>query len=169
MFAKGLNYPTMMMNMERPRFLAGTALLHSSRGEHEPAERLAMEACAFAEQYSLRYLYPLVRLTAGRVLAAANRHEAALAEFAAAEATAAQMGQRPLLWQAHAAAGRSLLALGRDAEAAEKQGQAQIVLDEIARLFADDELRSAFRESAARRLHSLATGASADRDPILAA
>jgi tetratricopeptide (TPR) repeat protein len=151
-FTKGLNYPTMMMNMEKPRHLAGTALLHSLRGEAEPAGRLASEACAYAEQYGLRHLYPLVRLTHGRVLAAAGRHEEALVEFAAAEATAREMGQQPLLWQTHAAAGRSLLALGRDAEAAKEQRQARAVVDEIGGLFADEALRSAFLESAQRRL-----------------
>jgi hypothetical protein len=154
-FTKGLNYPTMMMNMEKPRHLAGAALIHSLRGEDEPAVRLAIEACAYAEQYGLRHFYPLVRLTHGRILAAAGRHEEALAEFTAAEATAREMGQRPLLWQTHAAAGRSLLALGRDAEAANKLNRSRAVLDEIAGLFADEELRAAFRESAERRLAHL--------------
>jgi tetratricopeptide (TPR) repeat protein len=150
-FTKGLNYPTMMMNMEKPRYLAGMGLLHALRGEDEPAGRLALEACAFTEQYGLRHLVPLVRLTHGRVLAAAGRHEAALIEFAATEEAAREMTQRPFLWQSHAAAARSLLALGRDMEAAAEQNQTQIVLDEIARLFVDEELRSAFQASTARR------------------
>jgi tetratricopeptide (TPR) repeat protein len=165
-FTKGLNYPTIMMNMEKPRHLAGMALLHSLRGEGEPAERLAREACDFSEQHGLRHLYPLARLTYGRVLAAAGRHEEALVEFAAAEATAREMGQRPLLWQTHAAAGRSLLALGRDAEAAHKQRQTRAVVDEIGDLFTDEALRRAFRESAERRSRLLPADAPIGRGQI---
>jgi class 3 adenylate cyclase/tetratricopeptide (TPR) repeat protein len=158
-FTRGLNYPTMMMNVEKPRYLAGMALLHSSRGEDEPAERLAREAFAFAEQYGLRHLVPPVRLTAGRVLAAAGRHEEALVQFAIAEEAARDMEQRPLLWQTLAAAGRSLTALGRNLEAADKEDQTRAVLNDIAGLFEDEEMRAAFRESAERRQRSMAQDA----------
>src|SRR5690606_323315 len=57
MFVKGLNTPTMMMKTQRPRHLAGSALVHLARGDRAEALRLAGEALAYAEEYGMRNFY----------------------------------------------------------------------------------------------------------------
>jgi len=141
MFTRGLTAPSMMMNMERPRYLAGAALVSAHRGDHAEALRQAEEACAFVEQYSIRHRVPLVRLSTGLVLAAGGAHEKALAQFAAAEAAAAAMGMDPLRRQLQAATAISLRALGRNAEAEQQQAAARATANAIAARIGDETLR----------------------------
>ena len=156
LFGKGLNHPTMMMMMERPRHLAGAAAVYLARGARGEALRLAEEACAYAEKYGMRHHYPLTRLVLGRALAADERHEAALIAFGQAASASREMGFRPILWQARAATARSLSALGRAIEAAAAENEAAVVAETIATQFSDTELRAEFRRSVARRLARLA-------------
>jgi class 3 adenylate cyclase/tetratricopeptide (TPR) repeat protein len=156
LFGKGLNHPTMMMKMERPRHLAGAAAVHLARGERVEALRLAEEALAYAEEHRMNHHYPLARLVLGRALAADDRHEAALSVFEQCASTSRELGFRPILWQALAAAARSLDALGQFAEAAAAANEAAAVTDTIAAHFSDAELRAEYRQSIARRLARLA-------------
>lgn len=153
MFGKGLNTPTMMMNTQRPRHLAGSALVHLSRGEQAEALRLAEEALAYAANYGMKNLYPLMQLTHGKVLAAMGRDEEALDAYHTAEEEARAMGLLPLLLQTHVVAARSLSALGRRDEAARAEGEARGTMGAIADLFVDDALRAAYVESATRRIN----------------
>jgi class 3 adenylate cyclase/tetratricopeptide (TPR) repeat protein len=151
-FEKGLNYPSMFMLLEKARYLAGSALLASQQGSHDEALHLAKEACAYVEERAMRHLFPLVRLTSGRVLAANGDHDAALAQFALSEKWAAELTLRPILWQAQAHAARSLQALENPAQAEAKRKDARAVIDEIAKGFTNEELRTAFRTNALGRV-----------------
>lgn len=62
------------------------------------------------------------------------------------------MKMRPLVWQAHAGAAQLLAAMGRAAEADAKRQAARAMIDEIAGLFEDDNLRAAFVESARKKI-----------------
>ncbi len=147
-FAKGMNYPSMFSLLEKPRYLAGSALLASHDGRLDAALRLAEEACAYAEERRMRHLYPLVRLVSGHVQAACGAHEAAVSQYQRSAKLAAAMNMRPVLWQAEVAAARSLEALGSHAAAAEKRQAARTVIEESAAAFADEALRTAFRVNA---------------------
>lgn len=91
----------------------------------------------------------LIALTQGRVSAAQGDDEQALAAFARAESLALEMGMRPIVWQARAGAAVALSGLGRNAEAEAKRREAKAVIDEIAGLFQDAELRSKYVDNAA--------------------
>ena len=151
-FEKGLNYPTMFMMIERPRHLAGAALLASQRGKHAEALNLAEEACGYAEERSMRNLVPLMRLTLGKVQAAAGYHEAALQQFAIGAERARELSMRPVLWQAQLAAARSLDALDRSDEARIQQVAAIATIDEITTMFRDQTLATEFRTAALARV-----------------
>jgi len=66
-----------------------------------------------------------------------------------------EMGMRPLAWQAQAGQAQVLSLLGREAEAEQKRVEARKIIDEIAGLFKDEELKSLFLENA---LHKVRTG-----------
>jgi len=59
---------------------------------------------------------------------------------------------RPMVWQARVEAAKVLDALGRTAEAEAKRRDARAMIDEIAALFTDENLRAAFVESAMRKI-----------------
>jgi predicted ATPase len=143
-FEKGLHEPSVFILVERPRYLAGSALVASKQGRRDDALMLVEEACAYTEKRSMRHLYPLMRLAAGQIHAAWGDHRHALVELELAENLAAGMQMRPLLWQAQEAAANTLDALGRPREAAQKRQAAQGVIQEIAGLFEDDTLRQAY-------------------------
>jgi hypothetical protein len=147
-FAKGMNAPSMFSLLEKPRYLAGSALLASHQGRRDAALRLAEEACIYAEARGMRHLYPLVRLVSGHVQAACGAHEAAVSQYQMSVKLAAAMSMRPLQWQAYAATARSLDALGSHATAAERRQAARTVIEENAAAFADETLRTAFRTNA---------------------
>jgi ATP/maltotriose-dependent transcriptional regulator MalT len=141
MFEKGLNQPTMFMLVERPRHLLGLALVRLKRGQADEALKLAKEAGDYVRQRGMRHVEPLVALTTGRIHAARGELEAALGEFSSAETLARGMRMRPVAWQAQLAASQALAAAGREAEAAVKRQAAQAIIDEIAGMFQDEELR----------------------------
>jgi class 3 adenylate cyclase/tetratricopeptide (TPR) repeat protein len=143
-FQKGLNYPTMFRLVERPRYLAGSALLALTRGDLVHATQLAGEARADAEARKMVHLQPMIALIAGRIQAACGELDLALADFDKAERTGMDMLMRPVIWQARAEAARVLSAAGRPAESQLKKQAAQAMVDEIASLFQEDELRSGF-------------------------
>ncbi|MBZ0299660.1 MAG: AAA family ATPase [Anaerolineae bacterium] len=157
-FQKGLTIDTMLSLINRSRFLAGSALVALHRNQVNEALRLVSEARAFVEEKRIQYLYPETYFLEGRVHAALGDHEQALVCFDEAETSAKALGARPWLWQAWAAAARSLDALGRADEAVEQRAAAQIVVDEIAALLQDEALHSAFVENASQQLAASATG-----------
>src|SRR5206468_3128293 len=113
---------------------------------------LANEAKEYAEERNMRYLYPLIALTQGRVSMAQGDIDSALAGFARAESLALPMKMRPIIWQARAAASQALTICGRPKEASGKRQEAHDIIDEIAATFEDEQLRALFVDSAEKKL-----------------
>jgi class 3 adenylate cyclase/tetratricopeptide (TPR) repeat protein len=147
-FQKGLNYPTMFMNIERPRYLLGSALVALARGQLEHAQQLAAEARSYIEERRMRHLEPLIALGSAQILAAQGNAEAALAEFKRAEATALGMQMRPIVWQARAGSAGVMAELGRGRESQAERQAARDTVAEIAGMFRDEQLRSDFLRNA---------------------
>lgn len=151
-FEKGLNVPTMFMRLERPRHLAGLALVTLRRGRPDDAARLVEEARAYLHEVGLRHLSPLVELVAGRIHAGRGEFELALGCFERAEAEALALRMAPTVWQAQVGAAVALAVLDQPGAAAEKRQSAQSVIDAIAGRFHDTTLRDSFRASALAKL-----------------
>jgi ATP/maltotriose-dependent transcriptional regulator MalT len=146
-FQKGLNHPSLFILLERARLLSGSALLALDRGELEEAARLAAEAQAFAQENQMHHLLPLTHLTQGKVFAAQDDVEAALSAFEQSEAGAKALNMRPYVWQAQLAAAELQEAAGRTGEAGVKRAEAGQVIQEIAGLLEDENLRQAYLKS----------------------
>lgn len=147
LFEKGLAVPSMTWLFERPRLLAGSAIVRVARGDVDGAAGRVREARAYAEQHGLRHFMPFIALAEAQVAFAGRDVVRALDRFAEAERQAAQMGARLLLWQSRSGAAQVLEMAGRHEEAEERRRQALQVIDEMASLFRDQELRTAFLES----------------------
>jgi class 3 adenylate cyclase/tetratricopeptide (TPR) repeat protein len=145
---QGLNYPNTFMRLERPRHLAGAALLASTNGEHDTAARLAKEGRAYAAEREMRYLYPFTDLIIGKVLVAQGKSEGGFEYLEQAELEALDLGMRPIIWQARAESVDALTALGRLEQAETKRAAAKAMVVEIANLFEDRNLREAFLRNA---------------------
>ncbi|HEX5501215.1 MAG TPA: AAA family ATPase [Thermomicrobiales bacterium] len=85
-------------------------------------------------------------------LAALGRPGEASAALDAARGAAAEHGARPLLWRLHADAAALYRAAGRHADAAGAAASARVVVDELAALVPEGELRAGFLRGAAARL-----------------
>lgn len=132
--------------------LVGLAQLAMARNELGEAADYASQARKFVDKGEMRHFYPLVALTEGQLDAAQGELGPALERFKVAEEQAVEMGMRPLVWQARAAAARVLSQTGREDEAEQKREQALAIINEIADLFEDEELRSQHLASATKGL-----------------
>ncbi len=151
MIEKGLNHPNMFMRLERPRHLAGAALLASARGEHDRACQLAVEARSYAEERRIRYHLPFTSLILGRVLAVKGEHGRALDALERAESEALALGMRPIALQArHIAAGAWAVG-GEPRRADQQRAAAQEMASEIAGSFNDENLRQAYLQNLKRK------------------
>lgn len=151
-FQKGLNHMTMLSMLERPRHLAGYGLLACAQGKLDEALALVEQAQDYARERGMRHLYPLTSLAAGQVHLARNDVDQALVSFKQAETFAAELKMRPMLWQACIWEAQALTKAGSQEKAQAKRDQARIVIDEIAGLFQDDELRAAYKKNIQNRL-----------------
>jgi tetratricopeptide (TPR) repeat protein len=151
-FQQGLASRTTWRILERPWMLLGAAQVALARQDLEVAMMLAREARDVVETRALQHMAPTVALIVGRIMAAGGEHMAALGQFNAAEALARDMAMRPVVWQARAAAACSQLALGRAEEAQAARHGACAMIDQIAALFEDQELRAAFVEHARQQI-----------------
>jgi ATP/maltotriose-dependent transcriptional regulator MalT len=149
---KGLNTPNTFSRIERPRHLAGAALLACNDADVGEALRLADEARKYAEDHQLRQHYPLTALVQGKVNAIAGQLETAMPAFEQAIQEATSMEMWPIAWQAHAETARTMLASGRTTEADQHQIAAQGVVNEIANKFEDPELKAAYLRSSRGRI-----------------
>ena len=100
----------------------------------------------------MKYMYPFIEMADAEVSAARGELDRALEHYARAESLALEMGMRPAVLQARAGAAQALTACGRSAEAAAKRGEARAMIEEIAGLFHDEEMRTLFAESAEMRV-----------------
>jgi len=153
-FQKGLNYPTMFMYVEKARLLAGSAQLALVRGDIDGARRLAEEALAFANEKQMRNMYPLTYLTMGKVHASSDDLETAAEFYNKAEKEAAALNMRPTIWQSQVEAAKVLESHGREDEAREKRASARAIVEEIAGMITDEELRSAYITSTLNRVEA---------------
>lgn len=153
LFAKGLEQRSMMMHLERPRLLIGAALAAVAEHRLEDAELTLAQARQYIEERGMKNHFPALALAEAQALASREGSEGALRKFGEAEAAALEMGMRPIVWQARAGAAKELELLGRTGEAEAKRAEAQAMVEEIAGLFADEQLRAAFLESAWKRFN----------------
>jgi tetratricopeptide (TPR) repeat protein len=144
---KGLNYPTIFSLMERPRLLAGAALLALRKGEIWEARHLIDEARVYTDERTMKHVRPLISLIAGKVYRALAEVEKSLQLFEAAEAEALTMNMRPIVWQARAAAAGLLEASGQHEAAGARSDAALAMVKEIASLFRDPDLRAAYLDN----------------------
>ncbi len=150
---KGINFPSIFSFLERPRHLSGVAWLACARGDFDKAKRLADEAQRYVEDHSLRYHGPLTSLIQGKVYLASGDLESGLVVLEQAREEAQELGMRPLIWQAHAAAVDGLVAAGRLEEAEVERQAAEGMVIEIANHIADLELRDTYLRNALRSIH----------------
>jgi tetratricopeptide (TPR) repeat protein len=151
-FRSALSSPSMHMYLQKPRMLAGSALVALHQGRLDDAAKLAEEGCRDAQEREMKQMYPLVYLTRGDVCMARGEIEEALRHFMRAEVDAAQMMMRPSLWQAQAGYARALEAQGHLDEAAAKRRQAVQTIGTITSLFRDQTLCSMFTAGAMKKL-----------------
>jgi tetratricopeptide (TPR) repeat protein len=151
-FDNAINMPSMHMYVQRPRTLAGAALVALAQGRVDDAEGHVDEATRYAEEHHMRHMYPLVYYARGEVSLARADHAGAYGWFSLAEREAAVMDMRPVLWQTQAGAAHALDALGRHDEATTKRTQATDTIGSISALFKDQTLCAFFTDSALRRL-----------------
>ncbi len=152
LFQKGLTTPSAVMHLARPQLLIGSAFVALGHGNIGDAVRLIREAQEFADERAMKNYYPFVALAGGQVSATRGETDQALKSFTRAEELGLGLRMRPLVVQARAAATKLLSTLGRTSEAEEKQGQARAMIDKIAALFQDEQLRSKYAESATKKL-----------------
>jgi len=127
--------------------LAGTALLAQAQGDLEQACSLVSEAIDFAEQRKMVHMRPLTYLTLGKIQGQQGQVEEGIAHLQTAETAALKMGMRPIAWQARIATAELLQGMGDYAGAQAKQAEAQAMVEEIAGLMTDEELREAYLQS----------------------
>jgi tetratricopeptide (TPR) repeat protein len=143
-FQKGLNHPSMFMLVERPRHLAGMALIELRRGRTSEASRYVAEAQAYAGERNMKSLEPLLAFVSGQILAAQGATGPALEALERAEVLGLQMNLRPIVWQARLASAEALEAAGLTVEGAGERAAARAIVEEMAALFADPTLQEAF-------------------------
>lgn len=154
-FSQGLNYPNLFYRLERPRHLAGAALVAMHAGDFEEAVRLAKEGQEFAETAGLRNQLPFSLLVLGRILLSSGAPDASLEVLEQSAALAQELGMRPILWQAHAAAAQALAASGNAPEMERRQAAARDVILEIAGEFETQELRDAYLRSNLAKIQAI--------------
>ncbi len=147
-FHKGLNVPTIFMHLERPRLLAGSALVAMHDGDLEKAISLVREAVAIVDEKKMRNMIPLTHIFLGLVHSARGEIDAAVAALDRAETEAIALNMRHYILHGRLMAHQILSASGREAEAQAKREQARMMIEEIAASIQDQTLRNAFRKSA---------------------
>ncbi|MBI3914578.1 MAG: AAA family ATPase [Chloroflexi bacterium] len=151
-FEKGLNYPSFLGLLAKPRLLAGSALVALAHKQLDDAAKLIGDARTFAEDHAMKFDYPFVSLADAQIRAARGDVTGALSEYARAESLALEMQMRPTIWQARAGAASVLEKSGKAKEAEAQRIAARAMAEEIAELFENEEMRKAFGESATRKL-----------------
>jgi tetratricopeptide (TPR) repeat protein len=145
---KGLDQPSMYMVVERPRNLAGLALVRLAQGRPDEALALVNEARDLAAARRMGHVLPLLNLTAGRIHAGRGEVDQALGALRQATGAAQVMRMRPIVWQAQVEMARLLAAAGRAAEAEEVRRAGRAAAAEIAARFREDDLRAAYLATA---------------------
>jgi len=143
------------MYEQRPRLLAGAALVAMERNRLDEAATLVGEARQYAEERRMKFDYPLVNIVEARVSAAHGDTETALKRYREAIGQALEMKMLPSVLQARLGAAALLASCGQLSEAAELRREAQSTIDQIARLFKSEEYRKMYVESAGEKLANI--------------
>jgi tetratricopeptide (TPR) repeat protein len=151
-FQNGLNIPSMLMYVQKPRLLAGAALAAQALGKTEEGISFLDEAHRYAEEGDFKWFYPLIALVDARVSSAQGNTGRALEQYKLAETLAREMGIRHIMWQAQLGAAQLLRTCGNMVESSAMQANAQQTIDELTASFEDDTYKEAFRESMARKI-----------------
>lgn len=151
LFHKGLNYPTTMGLMVKANFHLGAAYVALARHQFDQAAKHIAEARAYAEERQMRHHYPSIALGDARVSMARGDNDRALEQFTHAEQLALALKMRPIVWQARAGAAQVLDVLEQKEKANAKRREASAMIDEIAELFHDENLRKLFLENAGHK------------------
>ena len=152
LFQKGFDVPSGMKYLARPMLLTGSAFVALAKGDPDEAQRLLTEAREFVYEREMKHFYPLVAFGEAQERGARGDAEGALQCLARGEEAALEMEMRPMVWQARAGAAGILASLGRADDAQAKRRGARDMIDEIARLFEDENLRRLYLESATAKL-----------------
>jgi class 3 adenylate cyclase/tetratricopeptide (TPR) repeat protein len=150
-FRLAIAQPSMHMYIQKPRIMAGSALVALAQGNLDEAARLLDEANAYADEHRMRCFYPLLYEALGDTCMAQGDGEGALGWYTRAEEEASNMGMRPALWQARLGAARALDALDKRDEAAQERAGANATISEITSFFEDPALRTLYAEAAVKR------------------
>jgi class 3 adenylate cyclase/tetratricopeptide (TPR) repeat protein len=150
--SQGLTQPNMFSLLERPHTLAGAAALSLVKKDPQAALRQSEEGLEFAAENGMRHHEPLAFLMRGRAHLAMGESTQAMDDFERAASLANELGFRPLLWQARLEIARALSADGLPELAQASLDQARLVIDGIAGLFQEDDLRQGYLDSAIHRL-----------------
>jgi tetratricopeptide (TPR) repeat protein len=134
--------------LERPRYLAGSALLALKEHRLEDALSFAEEARQYVEERKMAHLAPFIALVLGQVHAKRNEPAEALEHFERAARLAGPLGFRPVRWQALDGMGRAMAALEKRAETQAAHQQALEIIDEIGGEIQDASLRDRYLKSA---------------------
>ncbi len=151
-FQNGLHGPSIQMYVQRPRLLAGAALVALAKNRVDEAAKLVGEARHYAEERRMKSDYPLVSIVDAKVSAARGDTEAALRLYREAVSLALEMKMLPIALQARLGALAVLADCGQLSEAAQLRHDAQSTIDVMAGSFKSDEYRKMFVESAGEKL-----------------
>lgn len=151
-FQRGLDLPSITMNLERSRLLVGQAFVELALDHLDEATRLVDEAARLAEEHAMQIHYPLLAFAQGRVSAARGENEAALDHFRRAEELAGKFGMRPIIWKARVESTRILSAMEQEKEARAAQDAARAMIDEMADFFTEDDLRAKFLDNVMQQI-----------------
>jgi tetratricopeptide (TPR) repeat protein len=110
-FRRGLDQPSGSWLLERPRLLAGAALVKLARGETLAGLQLVADGRVFAAEREMRHVYPLLDLVDARLSLASGDAWRAVEQFQSAEHAAAALRMGPLVEQARMGAAQARAAL----------------------------------------------------------
>jgi tetratricopeptide (TPR) repeat protein len=147
LFERTLTVPTTFWLLERPRVLAGSALVKLSRGDTDGAAGQIRDARAFARERDMRQFDPLLSFVEGQIAFACGDLPGALQKLETAVAEARTMGMRPLIVQALEAQVQVLTLMERPAEAEERGRQARALVEEMRAAIHDPEMLASFDAS----------------------
>jgi ATP/maltotriose-dependent transcriptional regulator MalT len=144
LFGRGLTVPTTFWLIERPRLLAGSALVLLTGGDIDAAAGQIAEARQFAGERGIRHMDPLLTFVEAQIALASGDLPGALDLFERAEGGARTMGMRPLTEQALSAQVQALQRMGRSREADDRSARARAVTEEMRAFIHDPEMLQSF-------------------------
>jgi class 3 adenylate cyclase/tetratricopeptide (TPR) repeat protein len=152
MFQLGLTHPSILMLVERPFLLAGAARAALGDGRLSEAADYLQQARSYAEERQMKHALPYVEWASAEAAEAQGNTAEALEAYERAEKLAGHLQMRPFVWWTQATEARLLAAFGRDAEAQVKRRQARAIIDELAGMFKEVDLKTMFLQGALARL-----------------